>query len=114
MVKAQKAELFERLKDGEIPLPNLPRGSMVDVSEPRGFMGTHPAVGIFAAVVLSTAAISVAGAPEPPIVLAGVTGGVCAAQLEKCTARCRGSGVCSERCAANDRACRAGGKPVYR
>ena len=48
-----------------------------------------------------------------PIVLAGVTGGVCAAQLEKCTARCRGSGVCTERCVANDRACRAGGKPVY-
>ena len=49
-----------------------------------------------------------------PIVLAGATGGVCAAQLEKCTARCRGSGVCTERCVANDRACRAGGKPVYR
>jgi hypothetical protein len=77
-------------------------------------MGTHPAIGIFAAVVLSTAAISAAGTGEWPIVLAGVTGGVCAAQLEKCTTRCRGSGVCSERCLANDRACRAGGKPVYR
>jgi hypothetical protein len=55
-----------------------------------------------------------APAVAAPIVLAGVTGGVCAAQLEKCTARCRGSGVCTERCVANDRACRAGGKPVYR
>jgi len=114
LVKAQKAGFYDHLKDGEIPLPNLPRGSMVDVSERRGFMGTHPAIGIFAAVVLSTAAISAAGTGERPIVFAGVTGGVCAAQLEKCTARCRGSGVCSERCAANDRACRAGGKPVYR
>jgi hypothetical protein len=55
-----------------------------------------------------------AGAAEAPMRLAGVTGGVCAAQLDKCTARCRGSGVCTARCAANDRACRAGGGPVYR
>jgi hypothetical protein len=66
-----------------------------------------------AAVVCAVFFSSPAGA-EPPIVLAGVTGGVCAAQLDKCTARCRGSGVCTARCAANDRACRAGGGPVYR
>jgi len=53
-------------------------------------------------------------AAAPPIVLAGVTGGVCAAQFDKCTARCRGSGVCTTRCVANDRACRTGGKPIYR
>ncbi|HXW25363.1 MAG TPA: hypothetical protein VEK73_11480 [Xanthobacteraceae bacterium] len=51
---------------------------------------------------------------SPPVVLAGVTGGVCAAQLQKCTGRCRGSGVCTSRCLANDRACRVGGKPIYR
>jgi hypothetical protein len=60
------------------------------------------------------AAACAAPAATGPIVLAGVTGGVCAAQFDKCTARCRGSGVCTARCAANDRACRAGGKPVYR
>jgi hypothetical protein len=49
-----------------------------------------------------------------PVAVAGVTGGVCAAQLDKCTARCHGSGVCTARCLANDRACRAGGGPVYR
>jgi hypothetical protein len=86
---------------------------MVDACERGGVMTMHPAIRILAAAVLWTAASSVTGAGEPPIVLAGATGGVCAAQLEKCTARCRGSGVCSERCAANDRACRAGGKPVY-
>ena len=57
---------------------------------------------------------SASAATQPPIMLAGVTGGVCAAQLDKCTARCRGSGVCTQRCLANDRACRAGGAPVYR
>jgi hypothetical protein len=70
--------------------------------------------GFFATAVLCAAAFSTLLAAERPIVLAGATGGVCAAQLEKCTARCRGSGVCTERCNANDRACRAGGKPVYR
>ena len=60
------------------------------------------------------AACGFAPAVAAPIVLAGVTGGVCAAQLEKCTARCRGSGVCTAHCEANDRACRAGGGPVYR
>ena len=68
---------------------------------------------VVAAAVLWVGFDFVPAAAEP-IVLAGVTGGVCAAQLEKCTARCRGSGVCTERCVANDRACRAGGKPVYR
>jgi len=65
-------------------------------------------------MVLCAAALSVSRAAEPLIVLAGVTGGVCAAQLDKCLARCSGSGVCTQRCAANDRACRAGGNPVYR
>jgi hypothetical protein len=95
-------------------LPNLARGPMVGACERRGLMTTHPIIGIFAAVVLGAAEISVGDAGARPIVLAGATGGVCAAQLEKCTTRCRGSAVCSERCAANDRACRAGGKPVYR
>ena len=72
------------------------------------------AIRVLVAAVISIAALSPSGAGERPIVLAGATGGVCAAQLEKCTARCRGSGVCTERCNANDRACRAGGKPVYR
>ena len=57
---------------------------------------------------------SASAAAQSPLMLAGVTGGVCAAQLDKCTARCRGSGVCTQRCLANDRACRAGGAPVYR
>jgi hypothetical protein len=91
---------------------------MVDACESDAnagaLMTTHPAIRILAAALLCTAAISVTGAGERPIVLAGATGGVCAAQLEKCTARCRGSGVCTDRCVANDRACRAGGKPVYR
>jgi hypothetical protein len=77
-------------------------------------MTIHRGVRVLVAAVLGAAPVSLSQAGERPIVLAGVTGGVCAAQLEKCTARCRGSGVCSERCAANDRACRAGGKPVYR
>ena len=85
------------------------------VEAPAGeFMTFQLAIRVLAAAVLCAGGYSVTGAGERPIVLAGVTGGVCAAQLEKCTARCRGSGVCSERCAANDRACRAGGKPVYR
>jgi hypothetical protein len=58
-------------------------------------------------------AVAADGAP-PPIVLAGATGGVCAAQLEKCMGRCSGSSVCASRCTANDRACRVGAKPVYR
>jgi len=78
-------------------------------------MTTHFAAWVAATTaVLFTAAISVSIAGDRPVVLAGATGGVCAAQLEKCTARCRGSGVCTQHCAANDRACRAGGKPVYR
>ena len=72
------------------------------------------AVRVLVAAVLAGAPLSLPRAGEPPIVLAGVSGGVCAAQFEKCTARCNGSGVCTQRCAANDRACRAGGKPVYR
>jgi hypothetical protein len=76
-------------------------------------MTTHPAIRILASAVLWIEPVSVTSAGGPPIVLAGATGGVCAAQFEKCTARCRGSGVCTERCATNDRACRAGGKPVY-
>jgi hypothetical protein len=76
-------------------------------------MTFHRAVWILAGAVVCTAFLSLARAGDPPIVLAGATGGVCAAQFEKCTARCRGSGVCTQRCAANDRACRAGGKPVY-
>ena len=63
--------------------------------------------------VAPTCAASAGGAP-PPIVLAGATGGVCAAQMEKCMGRCFGSSVCTTRCAANDRACRVGAKPVYR
>jgi hypothetical protein len=47
-------------------------------------------------------------------VLAGINGGICAAQFQKCTARCQGSGVCTSRCIANDRACRVGGRPIYR
>jgi hypothetical protein len=58
-------------------------------------------------------AVAADGAP-PPIVLAGATGGVCAAQLERCMGRCFGSSVCATRCTANDKACRVGGKPVYR
>ena len=50
----------------------------------------------------------------PPMVLAGVNRGICEAEFTKCTSRCRGSAVCSQRCAANDRACRVGGKPVFR
>jgi hypothetical protein len=69
---------------------------------------------VLAVAVLCAAFLSSPAGAEPPIVLAGVTGGVCAAQLDKCTARCRGSGVCTARCLANDRACRAGGAPVYR
>ena len=76
-------------------------------------MTTGLALRVFAAALLCAAALSVSRAGEP-IVLAGVTGGVCAAQLDKCMARCSGSAVCTQRCAANDRACRAGGKPVYR
>jgi hypothetical protein len=78
------------------------------------FMSTHFVRGFLGTAVLCAAAFSASVAAERPIVLAGATGGVCAAQFEKCTARCRGSGVCTERCQANDRACRAGGKPVYR
>jgi hypothetical protein len=77
-------------------------------------MSIHGAVRVLVAAVLAAAPLSLAQAGQPLIVLAGATGGVCAAQFEKCTARCRGSGVCTERCTANDRACRAGGKPVYR
>jgi len=69
---------------------------------------------VLAVAVFCAAFFSSSAGAEPPLVHAGVTGGVCAAQLEKCTARCRGSGVCNQRCLANDRACRAGGKPVYR
>jgi hypothetical protein len=74
-----------------------------------GFMTAFAAILIFALGLVCAAPAAAA-----PIVLAGATGGVCAAQFEKCTARCRGSGVCTTRCAANDRACRAGGAPVYR
>ena len=76
-------------------------------------MTVRLAVRVFAGTVLCAAAFSVPAAREP-IVLAGATGGVCAAQFQKCMARCSGSGVCTQRCAANDRACRAGGKPVFR
>ena len=69
---------------------------------------------VLAVALLCAAFLSSPAAAEPPMRLAGVTGGVCAAQLDKCTARCRGSGVCTARCLANDRACRAGGAPVYR
>jgi hypothetical protein len=78
-------------------------------------MKTGDAVRILASAALCAAASPAPAAAEPsPIVLAGVTAGVCAAQFDKCTARCRGSGVCTARCEANDRACRVGGKPVYR
>ena len=77
-------------------------------------MSIQRAVPFLVAAVLATAPVPLPQAGGPPIVLAGATGGVCAAQLEKCTARCLGSGVCTERCDAHDRACRAGGKPVYR
>jgi hypothetical protein len=76
-------------------------------------MTAHPAVRVFAMALLCATCFSVTAAGEPPVVLAGVTGGVCAAQLDKCMARCHGSGVCTARCEANDRACRVGGKPVY-
>jgi hypothetical protein len=72
------------------------------------------ALELLASVVFCAALGFAPAAAEPPMRLAGVTGGVCAAQLDKCTARCRGSGVCTARCLANDRACRAGGAPVYR
>jgi hypothetical protein len=49
-----------------------------------------------------------------PIVLAGATGGICAAQFDKCMGRCRGSTVCASRCTENDHACRVGGKPRFR
>ena len=90
-------------------LPNLPGGWMVATS--GVFMSARSAV---AAAAVLWASLGFTPGVAEPIVLAGATGGVCAAQLEKCTARCRGSGVCTERCVANDRACRAGGKPVYR
>jgi hypothetical protein len=77
-------------------------------------MTIHGAVPFLVAALLATAALALPRAGEPPIVLAGVTGGVCGAQFDKCVARCRGSGVCTQHCSANDRACRAGGKPVYR
>jgi hypothetical protein len=77
-------------------------------------MTIHRAIPFLAAALLATAALALPQAGDRPVVLAGATGGVCAAQFEKCTARCRGSGVCTQHCAANDRACRAGGKPVYR
>jgi len=69
---------------------------------------------VLAVAVLCTAFFLPPAGAEPPTRLAGVTGGVCAAQFEKCTARCHGSGVCTARCQANDRACRSGGAPVYR
>jgi hypothetical protein len=70
---------------------------------------------VLGAVVLAVMCGAICrGAAAAPIVLAGATGGVCAAQFDKCTARCHGSGVCTAHCVANDRACRAGGKPVYR
>jgi hypothetical protein len=77
-------------------------------------MTGHHTIRVFAAALLCAACFSAPAAGESPIVLAGVTGGVCAAQLDKCMARCQGSGVCTARCQANDRACRVGGKPVYR
>jgi len=101
-----------RLRPGEISLPNLARGSMLDAS--RGFMNTRLAIGFLAAAVLCGVFGFALAAAGPRMRVAGVTGGVCAAQFDKCTARCRGSAVCTQRCAANDRACRAGGKPVFR
>jgi hypothetical protein len=55
-----------------------------------------------------------AAAGPPPVVLAGANAGICEAQLSKCMGRCFGSAICASRCAANDKACRVGGKPVYR
>jgi hypothetical protein len=73
------------------------------------------AVRVLALIVLCGGSHGLAAAAGPPsIVLAGANGGVCAAQLEKCMGRCFGSSVCASRCAANDRACRVGAKPVYR
>jgi hypothetical protein len=70
---------------------------------------------VLALTVLCGGSHGLAAAAGPPsIVLVGATGGVCAAQLEKCMARCAGSSVCASRCATNDRACRVGAKPVYR
>ena len=77
-------------------------------------MTARPVVRVLAVAVLCAVCLSAPATGEPATVLAGVTGGVCAAQLDKCTARCHGSGVCTQRCLANDRACRAGGGPVYR
>jgi hypothetical protein len=78
-------------------------------------MGWKPA-NVLTTLVLAVICGSICrnAAGEPPIMLAGVTRGICAAQFEKCTARCHGSGVCTAHCLANDRACRAGGKPIYR
>jgi hypothetical protein len=78
------------------------------------FMIARLAVRFLAAGVLCGVFGFARAAAEPRMEVAGVTGGVCAAQFDKCTARCRGSAVCTQRCAANDRACRAGGKPVFR
>jgi hypothetical protein len=71
---------------------------------------------VLTAVVLAAMCGSICrgAAAEPPIVLAGVTGGICAARFQTCTGRCHGSGVCTAHCVANDRACRSGGKPIYR
>jgi hypothetical protein len=77
-------------------------------------MTIHGAVLFLVAILLASAALALPQAGERPVVLAGATGGVCTAQFEKCMARCRGSGVCTQHCTANDRACRAGGKPVFR
>jgi hypothetical protein len=69
-------------------------------------------------VVLALCCLMAYAAPattgQLPIVLAGATGGVCAAQFDKCMGRCRGSAVCASRCTENDRACRVGGKPTFR
>jgi hypothetical protein len=70
-------------------------------------MRPHVAAGLLAVLCLGLTF-------TPALVLAGANGGVCAAQLEKCLSRCFGSAVCQSRCAANDRACRVGAKPVYR
>jgi hypothetical protein len=72
------------------------------------------AVRILALTILCGGSHGLAAAGPPSIVLAGANGSVCAAQLEKCMARCSGSSVCASRCATNDRACRVGAKPVYR
>jgi hypothetical protein len=92
-------------------LPNLPRRTMVRLLTPGACM-INIAVRLVVLAVLCGAGCSQLSAE--PIVLAGATGGVCAAQFDKCTARCQGSGVCTAHCVANDRACRAGGKPIYR